>query len=286
MPSDYIKLLESILKNSARPALFAPGEEHFWDDPHISQSMLEAHLDPTTDAASRRPETIDKTVKHLVSNGFLKDGQKALDLGCGPGLYARRLAREGIKISGVDISERSIEYARKQALQQGLEIDYTIMDFFDIDYDNEFDAVLQIYGELATFSDDRRDNLLKKINRALKPGGLFIFDISCRMVPNIDIENNHWDIGDGGFWRPGKHLVLEQNYTYPEQSVGLRQNIVIDDDGKVAVYRNWFHDYTLQTITPVLEKAGFRITQTWNDLTGTPYAEGGDWLALVSQKVS
>ena len=42
-----------------RPALFAPGTSHFWTDPHISRQMLAAHLDPTTDAASRRPATID-----------------------------------------------------------------------------------------------------------------------------------------------------------------------------------------------------------------------------------
>jgi len=282
--SDFSKVLSEVLTHSGKPALFAPGDALFWDDPHISQSMLEAHLDASHDAASRRPETIQKTVDFWISANLIKAGDIVLDLGCGPGLYASRLCQQGARVTGIDISERSIEYARKVALNKGLDIDYTIMDFFDIDFKNEFDVVLQIYGEIATFSDSKRDEMLGKIYQALKPDGRLIFDLSARMVPATNIDENHWDIGDGGFWRPGKHLVLEQSFTYPEQAVCVRQNIVVEEDGKITVYRNWFHDYTLQTITPVLEKAGFKIEHVWNDLTGIPFKEGGDWFALSVKK--
>ena len=99
----------------ARPAPFAPGEEHFWDDPHISAQMLAAHLDPDTDAASRRPETIEHTVDWIVATLELAPGMRVLDLGCGPGLYATRLARYGLRVTGVDCSRRSIGYAQRSA---------------------------------------------------------------------------------------------------------------------------------------------------------------------------
>jgi hypothetical protein len=38
--------MDQLFVLSKKPALFAAGEEKFWDDPHISKSMLEAHLDP------------------------------------------------------------------------------------------------------------------------------------------------------------------------------------------------------------------------------------------------
>ncbi len=38
-------------------------------------------------------------------------------------------------------------------------------------------------------------------------------------------------------------------------------------------------------VDPVLEIAGFTIRQIWNDLTGTPYAKGGDWIAIVAEKL-
>ena len=49
------------------PEPFAPHDAPFWDDPYIASRMLEAHLDPSTDAASRRPATIERTVDHLTA---------------------------------------------------------------------------------------------------------------------------------------------------------------------------------------------------------------------------
>lgn len=283
MPLDSRNILSLITQYSARPALFEPGEARFWDDPHISKSMLEAHLDPAHDTASRRPETIDKEVWQLISSGVLKRGDKVLDLGCGPGLYASRLCSYGLPVTGIDISESSIDYAIAQAKSKDLNIEYRCMNFFHIEYAGEFDRVLQIYGEVGTFSDEKRDELLAKIHRALRAGGIFVFDITAAAVKPKESPPDRWYIMDGGFWRPGQHLVLEQHFTYPKDSVRVEQYIILDESG-VSVYRTWTHDYTLNSIKPVLEKAGFQIVHAWNDLTGAPYREGGDWLAIVARK--
>ncbi len=267
----------------ARPPLFEPGEPKFWDDEYISEGMLEAHLNQEYDAASRRIDIIDKETDNLVSSGTLKPGDRVLDLGCGPGLYASRLCRKGMKLTGVDISRRSLEYATRYARDNGLEIEYICADFFDIEYSGEFDVVVQIYGECSTFPEDRLDYLLGKIRKALKLDGQLIFDVSTRAQRRKEGAKNHWYVFDGGLWRPGKHIVLEEGFDYPEHDVWLDQYIVVDDD-RIAVYRDWFHDYNLQSITAVLEKAGFNIVQVWNDLTGTPYEEGGDWIAVVARK--
>ncbi|NIV35509.1 MAG: methyltransferase domain-containing protein, partial [Anaerolineae bacterium] len=102
-----------------KPAPFTPGEPLFWDDPHISKGMLATHLDPTIDLASRRPETIDRTVAWIVETLGLEPGDSVLDLGCGPGLYTQRFAQRGQRVSGVDYSRRSIEYAGQQAEEKG-----------------------------------------------------------------------------------------------------------------------------------------------------------------------
>jgi SAM-dependent methyltransferase len=277
-----IDLFDSLLKFEAKPSLFEAGEVKFWDDPHISKSMLEAHLNDNHDAASRKLETIDKTVQHLLEHKVLRPGMKILDLGCGPGLYAQRLCKAGIEVVALDISERSIEYARKKAVDTGLEITYHCMNFFDMDYIEEFDAVIQVYGELCTFSNGRRDDLLKLINKALKKGGIFIFDVSTRAHRIRNGIRNGWYFSDGGFWRAGKHLVLEQGFDYPDEDTWLDQYIVVDAQGTKA-YRIWFHDYSNASIKVVLENAGFKIKYIWNDLTGIDFAEGGDWIAIGAE---
>ena len=284
MTESYSSLISAILKHTSKPPLYEPGEPRFWDDPHISKGMLEAHLNPENDAASRRHASIDREVEHLVAAGFIKAGDRVLDLGCGPGLYSNRLASRGVKVSGIDISERSLNYAIAQSKEKGLYTEFRLINFFDLDYQGEFDAVIQTHAELNTFSDAKRDKLLALLHHALKPGGLLIFDITTRTTRMKHGEKNGWYASDGGFWRPGKHLVLTQGYDYPEEKVWLDQYIIIDSDN-VKVYNNWFHDYDLVTIRQVLLRAGFEVVQVWNDLAGTPYEEGGDWIALVGKVI-
>lgn len=98
----YTTLNELLLK----PKLYEKTQEKFWNDPHISRGMLEEHLNPNTDAASRKPETIDLSVEWIYS--LLPRGAKLLDIGCGPGLYASRFSDHGLCVTGLDFSERSI----------------------------------------------------------------------------------------------------------------------------------------------------------------------------------
>ncbi|HEX3030195.1 MAG TPA: class I SAM-dependent methyltransferase [Clostridia bacterium] len=279
---DINNMLNFISLNMTKPDLFEPGEAKFWDDPHISKSMLTAHLDKDNDLASRGSKTIDRTIKYLLESSLLKPGMKVLDLGCGPGLYAEKLSKAGIHVVGIDISSRSLEYARQKAAETGLEIEYYCRNFFEMDCTDEFDAVIQVYGELNTFSKKKRDELLRLITKALKSNGVFIFDITTRELRAKYGVKSSWNVSDGGFWRPGKHLVLEQGFDYPEEDTWVDQYIVADDQ-EIKVYRNWFHDYSFDTIKPVLNNAGFKIKHVWNDLTGSNFSEGGDWIAICAE---
>lgn len=283
MELEMEKMLADILRFTERPPLFEPGEPRFWDDPHISRSMLDAHLNPEHDAASRRPEVIERTVAHFLASGGVKPGERLLDLGCGPGLYAQRLARAGVRVVGLDISRGSLDYALQQAEAEALQIDYRLQNFLEIDFKEEFDVVIQVYGELCVFPDPKRDRLLQKVHRALKPDGVLIFDVSTRVHRQRTQPRNNWRLEEGGFWRPWRYLLLEQGYDYPEADVWLDQYIVVDHQG-TQVYRNWFHEYARETIEPPLIQAGFEIREVWNDLAGTPYQAGGAWIGLAAVK--
>src|SRR5690554_1332934 len=114
MNIDFIRELQE------KPKPFTPGEPLFWDDPHISAQMLKAHLNAENDVASRRPETIRRSMDWLIATLGLQAGDKVLDLGCGPGLYAAHLAEKGLQVTGIDYSRRSIAYARQYANEHHL----------------------------------------------------------------------------------------------------------------------------------------------------------------------
>lgn len=270
---------------SQPPAMFEPGEPLFWDDPHISSQMLAAHLNPDTEAASRRPAVIDQIVAWIIDMLRLHPGDTLLDLGCGPGLYCARLAERGLRVTGVDYSRRSVDYARQYAADHNLPIEYRYENYLALEDDGLYDAVLLIYGDLCPLAPEKRDTLLRHVHRALKPGGRFVFDVTTRCHRNRVGVKNHWYVAETGFWKPGPHLVLEQGFDYPDHDIYLDQYVVIEADGTLSVYRNWFQDYAPETICPVVEAQGFLVRGYWSDLAGTPYQAGAEWVGLVAQKV-
>ena len=252
--------------------------------PHISSQMLAAHLDPTNDLASRRPETIDLSVDWLMETLNLEPGDALLDLGCGPGLYASRFARKGVQVTGVDYSRRSINYAVEQAQTHNLDICYRYQNYLELDDANRYDAALLIYGDFCPLSPVQRSQLLHNIHRALKPGGFFALDVTTPTHRQRKGSKNGWYAVETGFWKPGPHLVLEEGFDYPETSIYLDQAIVIEDDGNISVYRNWFQDYIPETITKELEGGGFVVQSVWGDLTGASYTEKSEWIGLVTRR--
>ena len=277
-------ILLHILQLQQKPAPFTPGEPLFWNDPHISTQMLKVHLNPDIDAASRKPETIDRTVQWIVNTLALKPNDALLDLGCGPGLYASRFARAGLQVTGVDYSLNSIEYAKHYAHEHSLNIDYRHQNYIELEVEKLYDAVLLIYGDFCPLDPQQRSTLLKNVTRALKPGGKFVFDVTTREHRKKHGNKNNWYAVESGFWKPGPHLVLEEGFDYPEQSIWLDQYTVIEGSGKVSVYRNWFQDYTPETITKELEQGGFSVESLWGDLTGTPYSPDGEWIGIIAGK--
>lgn len=279
--------LDLLTRLSAAPPVYEPGEPLFWNDPHISSEMLKAHLDPNTDAASRRPETIVKTVKWLSQYLSLLPGAEVIDLGCGPGLYCARFHDEGWKVTGMDFSERSIAYAREQAEKRIQDIEYVQRDYTTWDESGKYDAAFLIYCDLGALKDPERDVFLQNVFRALKPGGRFVFDLETPACFGTTVgkgQDSSWRARPKGFWKPEPHLLLSNSFYYPAKQTYLDQYVVVVESGEAFVYRVLHHVYTEETIVPVLEHAGFAVDDVWGDLSGSSYSEDSHTMAVVARK--
>lgn len=49
------------------------------------------------------------------------------------------------------------------------------------------------------------------------------------------------------------------------------------------MYRNWFHDYTAETISEIIQKAGFIIIDMVT-LTGNPLKTESEWILIITEK--
>jgi len=105
-----------------------------------------------------------------------------LDLACGTGQHVLRLARRGYRVAGLDLSPESIAYLRAKARRQGVAVEAMVGDMTSFRVDPPVDAVICMQdsqGHLLTNEAILRH--LGCVGRALRPGGLYIFD---RLVPS------------------------------------------------------------------------------------------------------
>jgi 2-polyprenyl-3-methyl-5-hydroxy-6-metoxy-1,4-benzoquinol methylase len=276
--------MENLVKHMAKPKLFAKSTAPFWDDTHISEQMLKAHLDPKSDLASRKHEIIDKLVEWIVKESTLQKGNRILDLGCGPGLYCTRFAEKEMIVTGIDYSKQSIQYAKEYATSNKLDIEYIYKDYFTIDYNNVFDLVTLIYYDFGVLSDQDRDLLLGKIYKSLKPSGYFVFDVFTPKYHDSIKEERTWESEKKGFWKAEPYMLLTEKFKYPEYNVLLTQYMVVDENSKIDIYRIWDHAYAKVTISKILSASGFCEIKVYEDLTGKIYSKESQTMGIIAGK--
>ena len=101
-----------------------------------------------------------------------------VDLGCGGGLWARRLTDAGYRVLGIDISPDMIALARKRVPEGS----FRAGSFLNLDFPDC--VAITALGECFNYTFDRGNNrsslcgLFRRAFRALRPGGLLVFDVA------------------------------------------------------------------------------------------------------------
>jgi ubiquinone biosynthesis O-methyltransferase len=96
-------------------------------------------------------------------------GMKVLDVGCGTGNFSIKLAKSGCHVTGIDVSEEMLLFARAKASEQNIKIHFLNMDAQNLQFpDNEFDMVISMAA--IEFINDI-PKALEEIFRVVKVGG-------------------------------------------------------------------------------------------------------------------
>ncbi len=104
-----------------------------------------------------------------------QQGGRALDLGCGGGQSAIRLAELGYEVVGVDFSETAIELARENAAQAGVDCEFVVGDVVELDdfEADSFDLVVDNHCLHCLVEPEHRRAFLDGAERLLRPGGVY-----------------------------------------------------------------------------------------------------------------
>lgn len=265
-----------------RLSLYERSKDFLWTDEYISRNMLEAHLNPEIDAASRNRNTVLRTVDWIVS--VLPKKGSLLDLGCGPGLYAQEFAEKGFIVTGLDISKRSIEYAGKSAQDKNLSINYVCADYINNKIEGKFDAAVCIYCDFGALIPSEQKAFLENVRGALKDEGVLILDVFGYGLSSTKKEFRSWEYNDSpGFLCNTNHFIMSEVVYFEQEKVWGSRNIV-STENSIKEYTTWDTMYSKDSITELLNHNCFTVQEINTSLVSSNSFTSDDVLFVKAVK--
>ena len=141
--------------------------ESFWDRSYRDGSHREHWEAPTV------PEELVELVEATTPPSAC-DVTTALDLGCGTGLEAVFLARNGHRVIGVDTSPTALALARERAVEAGVVVRWCLGSALDLPVAEGSVDLVTDRGCFHLFEQEDRPGYAAEVSRVLRPGGRFL----------------------------------------------------------------------------------------------------------------
>lgn len=259
--------ISTLISSSRHIQLSAEESKIPWDEPVFSQRMLANHLSQDHDWASRRQGIIEQQVEWIASQ--LSPGAHILDLGCGPGFYTQRLAERGFHCTGVDFSPASVNWARQQAQNAGLNIDYVQQDIRAYWPDKSFDFIMITFGELNVFSAADAQALISRCALWLQPGGRLLAEVhTFDEVKRQGMAEASWQRCPDGLFLDVPHLLLTEHDWDEEAQISSTQFWAIEANGQTTRFGSQMTAWRDDEYISLLGNVGFILL---------PPPESYDW---------
>lgn len=220
-------------------------------------------------------QTVDLITHYLPKNKF----NSLLDLGCGRGRHAIALAEQNYRVTGVDLSPKSIEAAREQAHKTNLDekVAFHIGDMRE-PLDQTFDAVLNLFTSFGYFeSDEENQKVIRNMSAMTRRGGRVVIDFLNADMVTSNLKPEEEGSLDGADYSIRRYL--EEDTIVKEiifHKTGDRRTVRFEE--RVKAYRKyWFEQ--------VLQAHELKILEVFGSYDGKPFApRNSPRLILISEK--
>ena len=282
-----VPLFEFLQEISRRPDPFSEyTARDLWNDPHTSERMLTYHLDSAVDVASRNHDFISRSAEWMVPRFELAPGARVVDFGCGPGLYAERLSRSGLRITGIDFSSNSIRYARESCEREGLDIEYIESDYLEFATDRRFDLVMMIMCDFCALSPQQRAMMLEKFRSMLAPRGAILLDVyGVRMFEEKEESITYAPNLMDGFWADAEYFGFKHTFKYEDVRLLLDKYTIVQRASTRRIY-NWLQCFTPQSLENEFAEHDLQIAEYIGNVAGDLYDPEATEFAAVAVSAS
>lgn len=226
------------------------------------------------------PERSDASAELIASLLDLDPGQEVLDVACGHGRIAIRLAARGLRMTGLDRSRAFLDLAGDAARERGVEIELVEGDMRSLPWEGRFDGLVNWFTSFGYFDDATNREVLRGFARALKPGGRAVLDVRDRdgIASAIDAAGGTAvDVIERG-----DDLMIDR-VTFDPATGRTATDRVIVRDGRVRRQHFELRVFTAPELRDWLLDAGFQAVDALDE-RGEPYGPGARRLVMLARR--
>lgn len=218
---------------------------------------------------------------------FKKYGKRPtllLDLACGTGGFSNEMAKRGIEVIGVDMSEEMLGIAREKSAEAETDVLYLCQRAEELDLYGTVDGAICSMDSLNHITDIKDlKKAVSKVSLFLEEGCLFIFDVNTVYKHEKVLADNTFVIDEDGIY------CVWQNEFKAEK---LTTHIYLDffteqEDGSYLRFGEDFCEraYTHSELTEILKESGLEILEVFGDMSERALGDTDERAIYITRKI-
>jgi len=243
------------------------------------------------------PAYINRIDREFYLNYSLNIGGKTLELGCGTGRVLIPIAKAGINITGLDLSDNMLSVCRKKltALDEDIQKRVTLINgsMTDFNIDDKFNLITIPFRAFQhILSVDDQLSCFKCINRHLGKNGLLIFDVflvNLKIIANPRINEEiddfpEYELDDGRRLRRTYRIIsssaidqcndIEMTYHLTDKNGNTEQIVQ-------AFSMRYFFKFEIEHL---LSRSGFQIIEIFGNFDKSPLKDKSPEMIIMAEK--
>jgi SAM-dependent methyltransferase len=225
-----------------------------------------------------RSDAETEAVVHLLS---IDRPMQILDLACGFGRIANRLARRGHQVVGVEYQEGFLSIARQEAASmrlagRGGSVVYRQGDMRQLDESDAYDRVIMVFNSFGYFPDEENLQVLRNVARALRPGGLVGFDVANRDGVLNDFHPHYVSEKEDS--------LMINRFSFDVLTGRLYNDRIIIRSGVRKDLPFSIRLYSATEMRDQLEKAGLHMVGVYSEWDGQPLQMDSPAMVVIAEK--
>jgi cyclopropane fatty-acyl-phospholipid synthase-like methyltransferase len=198
----------------------------------------------------------------IVKNINLEPQSSLLDMACGAGRHAVVFAKMGFNVTAVDLSQRLLSEAKKNAFNAEVIIDFVLSDIMDYKVSKKFDLAVNLFTSIGYFEDDEENYaVIKKAYNMLNESGYFILDyfnkdfLMKNLIPTSVLSVN------------GLKIIQDRSI----KGKRVVKKIIIEKNGLIEEFYESVRLYSYEEMWNIINETGFTVIKIFGDFNGNEY---------------